>query len=255
MQGYRDLAGRVPDPAGTAPVAHSADGHGALSRMATVTSNAETSPAELYAALVPSAERLRRFAARVLVSLHAEVVVLREKYASSPVAGTIGAAAERFGRYAETARQAVQEGPERELDSLIADLRGRTGGRTHHEQLLSVHLNAAIVEDALRHLAAGHGEDAAAAVEPLLGWQEGHDLLRDALKALFEIDNRLDDRLAMWGRRIAGDQAVWARRIVGVEPGRHADEVREGADEIVEPYVAELFAQHSRRMNALELAA
>lgn len=207
-----------------------------------------TRETEIYAALVPDTDALRVLAARALVSISRELDALREAYASLTVALEVGRAADLFADLTDRARAAEGDEPHAKFDALLSDLWQDTRGRDRHEQLFTVYLNAGVIEDALRHWGKGELDD-------LLGWQEGHDALVLVFKRLFELDNRLDDRLAMWGRRIAGIAVLWSRRILGVEAGQRPDEVVDGADHLVEGMVTELFAQHSRRMNALALAA
>ncbi|KAB1643457.1 hypothetical protein [Gulosibacter chungangensis] len=207
-----------------------------------------TRETEIFAALVPAPDSLRVLATRALVSIERELNALRGEYASLSVALEVAKAADLFTALADRARAAVGTEPHAQSDALLTDLWQDTRGRNHFEQLFSVHLNAGFIEDALGHWGAEGLED-------LLGWQEAHEVLVGVFKKLFELDNRLDDRLAMWGRRIAGISVLWSRRIVGVEAGQSPDEVIEGADQLVEAMVTELFAQHSRRMNALALAA
>lgn len=207
-----------------------------------------TRETEIFAALVPAPDSLRVLATRALVSIERELNALRGEYASLSVALEVAKAADLFAALADRARAAVGTAPHAQYDALLTDLWQDTRGRNHFEQLFSVHLNAGFIEDALGHWG-GEGLD------DLLGWEEAHEVLVGVFKKLFELDNRLDDRLAMWGRRIAGISVLWSRRIVGVEAGQSPDEVIEGADQIVEAMVTELFAQHSRRMNALALAA
>lgn len=214
-----------------------------LRRMGSVTRETE-----IYAALVPDTDSLRVLTVRSLVSIQHELDALREEYAALSVAIEVGKAADLFTDLADRARESVRDEPHAQYDALLADLWNNIRGRDRHEQLFSVHLGAGFIEDALRHWG---GED----LEDLLGWSEAHDALVGVFKMLFELDNRLDDRLAMWGRRIAGISVLWSRRIVGVEEGQSPDDVIEGSDQIVEAMVTELFAQHSRRMNALALAA
>ncbi|MGO1542733.1 MAG: hypothetical protein ACTHXA_00145 [Gulosibacter sp.] len=207
-----------------------------------------TRETEIHDALVPATAELRQFAVRALVSLETELDALRKEYSSLSVALEISHAADLIAQRAGYARETVGAEPHEHYDNLIAQLWARTRGRDAHEQLLSVHLNAGFFEDVLRHLGDGQLDD-------LIGWEDVQESVVDALRKLFELDTKLDDRLAVWGRRIAGDSVLWARQILGIAPGEHPDDVIEGADEIVEAMVKALFAQHSRRMNTLELAA
>lgn len=207
-----------------------------------------TRETEIYAALVPEKDELRLLAARSLVSIQRQLDALREEYASLSVAIEVGRAADIFASLRERGQAIVGDEPNAKLDALLADLWEETRGRDHHEQLMTVHLNAGFIEDALRHWGGDELDD-------LLGWGEAHEALVAVLQRLFALDSSLDDRLAMWGRRLAGISVLWSRRIVGVEEGQCPDDVIEGADQIVEAMVTELFAQHSRRMNTLALAA
>ncbi|MDJ1370578.1 hypothetical protein [Gulosibacter molinativorax] len=207
-----------------------------------------TRETEIYAALVPATSELRIFAARALISIQRELDALREEYASLSVALEVGNAADLYTGLADRARESEGVEPHAKFDALLADLWRETRGRDQHEQLFSVYLNAGFIEDALRHWGGSELDD-------LLGWDEGQESLVAVFKTLFDLDTTLDDRIAMWGRRIAGAAVLWSRRIVGVEAGQSPDDVIDGADQIVEAMVTELFAQHSRRMNALALAA
>lgn len=207
-----------------------------------------THESEIKAALFPSSAELRVLAVRALVSIQRELDALRERYSSLSVALEVGRAAHLFASLTDKARAIVGDEPHAKYDALLSDLWRDTRGRDQHEQLFSVHVNAGFIEDALKHCGGDELDD-------VLGWQEAHDALVTVFKRLFELDNRLDDRLAMWGRRLAGIVALWSRRIVGVEVGQRPDDVIDGADQFVEALLTELFAQHSRRMNALALAA
>lgn len=217
-----------------------------------------TSESELYTELVPEPSILRRYAVLSLASVRTHASALSGEDPESPVAEQIGCAAEAWEGLATRALERLgDETPVSDgvFERLLAELWETTRGRSPQEQLLTLHLNAGLLEDVCRHLATGHGEDGAAEVDELLNWQDAQADLIAALKGLFERDTHIDDRLAMWGRRIAGDQAVWARRVIGIEPGQSVDEVVPGAHPIEAAFVKQIFAQHSRRMNELALAA
>lgn len=207
-----------------------------------------TRETEIYAALVPDTDALRRLAARALASIERELDALRGGYAALAVEIDVAKAADQFKGLADRAREIMGDEPDAKLDALLADLWSDTRGRNQHEQLFSVHLNAGVLEDVCSHLGEGRLDD-------LLGWQEPQQTLVAVFKTLFDLDSQMDDRLAMWGRRIAGISALWSRRVLGIEAGQRPDDVIDGADQVVEAMLTELFAQHSRRMNTLALAA
>lgn len=116
-------------------------------------------------------------------------------------------------------------GDSADLDELWA----RVTGRTPYEQALSLHLVGGIVADALAEFGV--------ATE----WEAWQQRLVAVLTTVGAADRERRDRLAMWGRRVAGDAVVWATTL------------RAGVD--VEALAARLFANHSRRMNKLGMAA
>ena len=80
-------------------------------------------------------------------------------------------------------------------------------------------------------------------------------MLRDRLKAALADDPRLASRLALWARRLLGEALTQAQRVsfehafIGGLIG--ADETR--SKELVRGLMAELAANHSRRMKELGL--
>ena len=213
------------------------------------------------AALVPAPSRLRSVLAQLLSSFEAELAGLVGEFHGLQVGDELVAGRDGFAALADRARAEAGVDDPLEVAAVVDALRGPIRGRDRFERLLSVHLGAGFVEDAMGQsvalLAESGGVDEAErqALHGLLGWSDAQAPLVAGLQKLFEADSTLDDRLAMWGRRIAGDAGVWARGFLGVRPEQTADEVVEGGDAIVERFLQEYFAQHSRRMNALALAA
>lgn len=213
------------------------------------------------AALVPAPSRLHAVLAQLLSAIEAELAGLVGEFHGVPIGDELVAARDAFSVLAAEARAGADPDDPAAVAAIVDELRVPIRGRDRFERLLSVHLGAGFVEDAVRQctaLAVEAGSlDAAGgeALEQLLGWDEAQAPLVAALQRCFEADTTLDDRLAMWGRRIAGDAGVWARSLLGVRPEQAADEVAEGAEALIEEFLQGYFAQHSRRMNALALAA
>jgi hypothetical protein len=93
-------------------------------------------------------------------------------------------------------------------------------------------------------------------VEQIQADEEATGVLRERLKTALADDPRLASRLALWARRLLGEALTQAQRVsfehafVGGLVG--ADE--DGSRELVRGLMAELAANHSRRMTALGLA-
>jgi len=213
------------------------------------------------AALVPAPSRLHAVLAQLLSSFEAELAGLVGEFHGASIGDELVAARDGFARLAAKAREGAGVDDPVEVAAIVDALRRPLRGRDRFERLLSVHLGAGFVEDAIAQsvalLAETGGIEPAgqAAFDELLGWEDAQAPLVTALRRLFEEDSTLDDRLAMWGRRIAGDAGVWARGFYGIPASKRADEVVEGAEELLEGFLQEYYAQHSRRMNALALAA
>lgn len=130
----------------------------------------------------------------------------------------------------------------------------RVAGRDWDERIVTCHLAASILHDFYVEVLDAHGT-AANMLRPMIE----HDDVQGELHAIITDRLRnnlvLADRLAMWGRRITGDSLLAGRRALGIPAGTAADTVREGADAVLERVNARLMAEHSRRMNALGLAA
>lgn len=220
-----------------------------------MTANSATS------ALALSPARVHALTAAVLSAFEAELAELVTAFDGETGASGIVAARDGVATLAEKARKDASPEHAAEEAELVAALRASTQGRDRFERLLSAHLVLGFAEDTLRHhvgwlseLVEGDAESVES-LSALLGWQVPQFELVAALQDCFAEDDLVDDRLAMWGRRIAGDSAVWALTTCGIAPGTPASKVAEGADEPVEEFLRELFAQHSRRMNTLALAA
>lgn len=215
----------------------------------------------IITALLPSRTFTPGLLAHFAAAIEAELTALEREFLDVPVRGFIVASRDEYAALSTEARRRVNGEDAEAIAELGARFVQAVHGRDRFERLLSVHLGAGFVRDALRQLVGWELEvgriDASVADElgALLEWDAAQAPLVEALLALFEEDITLDDRLAMWGRRIAGDAAVWGRELLGIAPGATADSVVAGSEEIVEEFQAGLMAEHSRRMNALRLAA
>lgn len=197
----------------------------------------------LFAELAPQPQRLRELADGLLRRARTSLADIESELASTPEGPRI--------------REVIELVPERDsLESAEAGeqldaLWARVQGRTAYEQLLTLFIALGMAEDALGQYAQLREAD----ISDALGWQPWHDEIVAVLQELFERDIHIDDRLAMWGRRIAGDTMLWARELAGIELGASADDVLDGAEAGAQKFGKELFANHSRRMNQLKLAA
>lgn len=198
-----------------------------------------------FAELAPEPQLLRDVAASTLRRTRLSLDDLQRELARTPEADAIPRIRDLVRADESTEPDAVTK--------LLDDLWARVSGRTAYEQLLSLFLVNGIVQDAVL----GFGALRTPVVEfgDELDWSGWQDEIVAMLQALFERDIHIDDRLAMWGRRTAGDAVLWTRQFAGIAPGKSADTVVEGAEAGAEAFAGELLANHSRRMNRLKLAA
>ena len=126
--------------------------------------------------------------------------------------------------------------------------RGATHGVRPQETMLSVHITAGMLDDFYLALSASYG-DTGRRVARILRADDDREAIVDIIAATIASDPEWKALLAMWGRRLVGDTLLIAR--AALRPGalRLADE------EKVEPVFTELMAAHSRRMDAMGLAA
>ncbi|RRJ88598.1 hypothetical protein EG850_00135 [Gulosibacter macacae] len=215
----------------------------------------------VISALVLSPDRLHALLAQLLSSFEADLAALVGEFDGASFAAELVVARDSIAGFAAAARaEAPADNPEAVV-ALVDGLRVPTRGRDRFERLLTTHSNLGFAEDGVRQqlewlIELGRVDETwQQKFEALLGWDDAQTALVAALKQAFEEDTTVDDRLAMWGRRNAGDAAVWGRQLCGIEPGTRADDVIEGAEEVTVAFLAKFLAQHSRRMNALALAA
>jgi hypothetical protein len=131
----------------------------------------------------------------------------------------------------------------------IDDYQRATQGGDWFEELLACHITAGFLDDFFVHLAAGLPTDYAARITTVLRADSGAELLADQLRREIDADDKLDSRLAMWGRRLVGDTMLVARATLAPSANSVSDEAR------IEPVFTELIAAHTRRMDGLGLTA
>ena len=126
--------------------------------------------------------------------------------------------------------------------------RRATHGVRPQETMLSVHITAGMLDDFYLALSSSYG-DTGRRVAKILRADDDRQAIVDIISATIATDTEWKSLLAMWGRRLVGDTLLIAR--AALRPGglRLADE------EKVEPVFTELMAAHSRRMDAMGLAA
>ena len=126
--------------------------------------------------------------------------------------------------------------------------RRETHGVRPQETMLSVHITAGMLDDFYLALSASYGETGRRAARVLRA-DDDREAIVDIIAAAIASDPEWKSLLAMWGRRLVGDTLLIAR--AALRPGTLDIE----DEEKVEPVFTELMAAHSRRMDAMGLAA
>lgn len=125
--------------------------------------------------------------------------------------------------------------------------RRETHGVRPQETMLAVHITAGMLDDFYLALSASYG-DTGRRVAKILRADDDRDAIVDIIGETIASDPEWKSLLAMWGRRLVGDTLLIAR--AALRPG-----TLRLAEEKVEPVFTELMAAHSRRMDAMGLAA
>ncbi|MGL4340779.1 MAG: ferritin-like fold-containing protein [Rhodoglobus sp.] len=131
----------------------------------------------------------------------------------------------------------------------VDDFERDTRGADWFEIVLSCYLTAGFLDDFFARLALGLPSEAAQRNAAIFTSESGEALLVTVLQAAIDDNPRLAARLAMWGRRLVGDTMLLARSALRYSDDHMSDEAR------IEPVFTELIAAHTRRMDALGLAA
>jgi hypothetical protein len=129
----------------------------------------------------------------------------------------------------------------------LDSFRRATHGVRPQETMLSVHITAGMLDDFYLALSASYG-DTGRRVAKILRADDDRQAIVDIITATIATDTEWKSLLAMWGRRLVGDTLLIAR--AALRPGG-----LRLAEEKVEPVFTELMAAHSRRMDAMGLAA
>lgn len=126
--------------------------------------------------------------------------------------------------------------------------RRSTHGVRPQETMLSVHITAGMLDDFYLALSASYA-DTGRRVARILQADDDREAIVDIILRTIESDPQWMSLLALWGRRLVGDTLLIARAALRPATLRVADEAK------VEPVFTELMAAHSRRMDAMGLAA
>lgn len=126
--------------------------------------------------------------------------------------------------------------------------RRETLGARPQETMLSVHLTAGLLDDFYIALSASYGDTGRRAAD-ILRADDDRQAIVDMMGATIASDPEWRSLLALWGRRLVGDTLLVARSALRPIHLDVDDEKK------VEPVFTELMAAHSRRMDAMGLAA
>src|SRR5690606_39066196 len=116
------------------------------------------------------------------------------------------------------------------------------------ETALTAHLAGGFLDDLFVALADGLPRELTARVLEVFASRADARYVEIFTQAM-EDNPRLAARLALWGRRLLGDAMLLARAALDWSGDQRTDEAR------IEPAFSELIANHTRRMDALGLAA
>ncbi|WP_375383886.1 ferritin-like fold-containing protein [uncultured Microbacterium sp.] len=126
--------------------------------------------------------------------------------------------------------------------------RRATHGNRPQETMLSVHITAGMLDDFYLSLSASYG-DTGRKVARILHADDDRQAIVDIIGATIGSDPQWRALLALWGRRLVGDTLLIARAALRPSTLQVADEKK------VEPVFTALMSAHSRRMDAMGLAA
>ncbi|KRB35708.1 ferritin-like fold-containing protein [Microbacterium sp. Root180] len=130
----------------------------------------------------------------------------------------------------------------------LDSFRAATHGVRPQETLLSVHITAGMLDDFYLALSASYGETGRR-VAVILQADDDRGAIVDIILRTIDRDPEWAALLALWGRRLVGDTLLIARAALRPATLGAVDEAK------VEPVFTELMAAHSKRMDAMDLAA
>lgn len=126
--------------------------------------------------------------------------------------------------------------------------RAATHGVRPQETLLSVHITAGMLDDFYLALSASYGETGRR-VARILQADDDREAIVEIILRTIDGDPQWASLLALWARRLVGDTLLIARAALRPMTLGAVEEAK------VEPVFTELMAAHSRRMDAMDLAA
>lgn len=135
--------------------------------------------------------------------------------------------------------------------ALLGGVDDRTVGDDWWERLVKSYVASGLVHDLNRALAGGVAPSLRAAVEGALDEGEHAAWVVDVLAPVLAVEPQLAARLALWGRRVAGEALSLARDVVRARPAL----VPGTADDAVAALLAAMTGGHARRMGLLGLTA
>jgi hypothetical protein len=130
----------------------------------------------------------------------------------------------------------------------LGAFRAATHGVRPQETLLSVHITAGMLDDFYLALSASYGETGRR-VARILQADDDRDAIVAIILRTIDGDPQWASLLALWGRRLVGDTLLIARAALRPSTLGAVDEAK------VEPVFTELMSAHSKRMDAMDLAA
>ena len=114
--------------------------------------------------------------------------------------------------------------------------------------MVSVHITAGMLDDFYLALSSSYG-DTGRRVARILRADDDRQAIVDIIGETIASDPEWKSLLAMWGRRLVGDTLLIARAALRPSTLQVADEQK------VEPVFTDLMSAHSKRMDAMGLAA
>lgn len=132
----------------------------------------------------------------------------------------------------------------------VDDFERATHGADWFETVMACYITAGFLDDFFERLATGLPTEPGRRIATIYADRaDDESVLAAQLQQAIDENPRLASRLAMWGRRLAGDTMLVARSALQFSEDHKSDEAR------VEPVFTELIAAHTRRMDALGLTA
>lgn len=137
--------------------------------------------------------------------------------------------------------------------ALLGDLDARTTPRDWWERLIRTYIAGGMVIDLQRAMSEGlDGSVRTLAQDALV--ENGHaDYVVRTLGPVIEVDPQLAARLALWGRRVAGEALSLAQNVVRACPFPEGG--ADDAETAVAALVSAMTGGHARRMGRLSLTA